>query len=318
MKKQGITLKALLVFGAMFVSIYSVRAQQTPTSTVVPVTITVTASVFNGKEMPEIKQEDVLVKRGSERLQVTHWAPARGDHAGLDLFILIDDASKATSLGSQLEDLRTFIDGQASTTSIGVGYMRNTTVQVVQDFTTDHAQASKALRLPMESPGAFSSPYLSLIDIMKRWPDHPNRREVLMITDGIDRARGGPRSLLGINPDVTSAINVAQRTGIVIHTIYTPGVGRLARNFWEVTRGQNGIAQLSEETGGESFSLGIGAPVSFKPYLDQLQSILDNQFVLGFSAKPGDKAGLQYVNIDTEVAGVELGASDAVWVPSAK
>ncbi len=316
MNEQGTTLKALLVSAAILVTIYSVQAQQTVTS--VPVKMTVTASVASGKRMPEIKQQDLVVKQGSERLQVTQWAPARGDRAGLDLFILIDDVSNATSLGSQLEDLRTFINAQASTTSIGVAYMSNTMVQVVQDLTTDHAQAAKALRLPMESAGAFGSPYLSLIDIMKRWPEHPNRREVLMVTDGIDRARGGPRFRLGINPDVNSAIDVAQRTGTIIHTIYTPGVGRLARNFWEVTRGQNGIAQLSEETGGESFFLGIQAPVSFKPYFDQLQDILDNQYLLGFSAKPGNKAGLQYVNIDTEVAGVELGAADAVWVPSAK
>ena len=318
MKKPSIRLKTLLVSGAIFLTIYSVQAQQTATSTVVPVKMTVTASVASGKRMPEIKRQDVVVKAGSERLEVTQWAPARGDRAGLDLFILIDDTSNATSLGSQLEDLRAFINAQASTTSIGVGYMSNTTVRVVQDLTTDHAQAAKALRLPMESAGAFGSPYLSLIDIMKRWPEHANRREVLMVTDGIDRARGGPRFRLGTNPDVNSAIDVAQRTGTVIHTIYTPGVGRLARNFWEVTRGQNGIAQLSEETGGESFYLRIQAPVSFKPYFDQLQDILDNQYLLVFSAKPGSKAGLQYVNVDTEVAGVELGAADAVWVPSAK
>lgn len=318
MNRRSITLKALLVSGAIFVTIYSAQAQQTATSTVVPVKITVTASVANGKRMPEIKRQDVVVKRGSERLQTTQWVPARGDRAGLDLFILIDDASNATSLGSQLEDLRTFIKAQASTTSIGVGYMSNTTVQVIQNLTTDHAQAAKALRLPMESAGAFGSPYLSLIDMMKRWPEHPNRREVVLVTDGIDRARTGPRFRLGTNPDVNSAIDAAQRTGTVIHTIYAPGVGRLARNFWEVTRGQNGIAQLSEETGGESFFLGIQAAVSFKPYLDQLQEILDNQYLLVFSAKPGDKAGLQYVNIDTEVAGVEIAAADAVWVSTAK
>src|SRR5579863_4751752 len=164
MNKRGNTLKALLISGAIFVTIYSAQAQQTATPTVVPVKMTVTASVASGKRMPEIKRQDVVVKQGSQRLEATQWVPARGDRAGLELFILVDDASNATSLGSQLEDLRTFINAQASTTSIGVGYMSNTTVQVIQNLTTDHAQAAKALRLPIESAGAFGSPYLSLID----------------------------------------------------------------------------------------------------------------------------------------------------------
>ena len=50
-----------------------------------------------------------------------------------------------------LDDLKTFINAQPSTTLVGVGYMRNATVQIVQDLTTDHAAAAKALRLPLGS-----------------------------------------------------------------------------------------------------------------------------------------------------------------------
>jgi hypothetical protein len=118
-----------------------------------------------------------------------------------------------------------------------------------------------------------------VIDLMKRWPTTQNRREVLMVTDGIDRAR---RSMgwhgLYTNPDVDSANQVAMRTGTMIHTIYAPGVGRLLRNYWEATNGQMGIAKLSDVTGGESFFLGLQQPVSFAPYLDQLQRILNNQY----------------------------------------
>jgi hypothetical protein len=103
-----------------------------------------------------------------------------------------------------------------------------------------------------------------------------------------------------------------------VHTIYAPGVGRAHRNYWEATSGQNGIAKLSDETGGESFFLGLQNAVSFQPYLDELNKILDNQYLLTVSAKPGNKAGLQYVNLSTEIPGVELDAADAVWVPAAK
>ncbi len=283
------------------------------------VQMTVTASVANGKQMPDINLHAVHVRHGNERLEVTDWVPARGTHAGLDLFILIDDALDPR-LGSQLDALRTFIDGQPATTRVGVGYIRNATLQVTQQFTTDHAQAANALRLPLGFPGIYSSPYLSIVDLMKRWPESTNRREVLMITDGIDRARGYSRLRRGFisNPDVDYATSVAQRTGTMIHTIYAPGVGRYRRTYWEQTSGQMNAAKLSYNTGGESFFLGLQGPVSITPYLDELQEKMDNQYLLSFVAKPSKKAGLQSVSLSIEVAGVELSTHAAVWVPASK
>lgn len=303
---------------AMFISAPSSLAQQATTATSVPVRIAVTANVASDRRMPQINPEDVVVKQGKQRLQVTEWIPAQGDRAGLDLFIMIDDAT-SSRLGSNLDELRTFINAQPSTTSVGVGYMRNASVQIAQNLTTDHAAAANALRLPLGSAGAYGSPYLSVIDLMKRWPQTQNRREVMIVTDGIDRARGGPRWRgLSNNPDVDSASAVAMRTGTIIHTIYAPGSGRLHRNYWEATNGQMNMARLSDITGGESFYLGLQSPVSFKPYLNDLQKVLDNRYWLSFSAKPGAKPGLQYVTLSTEVAGVEFSAPDAVWVPAAK
>ncbi len=284
-------------------------------STGAPARMTVTANVDKGQRAPQIEKEDVFVKQGKERLSVTEWVPAQGDRAGLELFFLIDDAS-TSNLGSQLEDLRTFIKGQPSTTATGIGYARNGTVEIRQEFTTDHALAANALRLPLSSAGAYGSAYLSVADLMNRWTASSNRREVVLVTDGVDRAGRGRNALT--NPDVDTAASVAQRTGTIIHTIYFPGVGHWYRNFWAANSGQNGIAKLSAMTGGESFFLGTQAPVSFSPYLEQLQRILDNQYLLTFSAAPGKKAGLQYVTVTTEVAGVDFSTPDAVWVPAAK
>lgn len=307
------SLLAIVLSGAtMLASASRVQAQQSATQNV-SVRMTVTANVADGKRLPELNAEDVQVKRGDSRLPVHELVPARGGRAGLDLFVLIDDAADS-SFGTHLNELRAFVKEQPSTTSIGVGYMRNATVQIVQNFTTDKEAAAKAIRLPLGSAGAYGSPYLSVIDLMKRWPESSNRREVLMITDGVDRARGGSRHGLNIYPDVDSASAVAQRTGTMIHTIYTPGVGRMHHNFFEATNGQMGIAKLAEETGGESFYMGLQAPVSFGPYLEQLQRTLNNQYLLSFSATPEKKAGPQYVSLSTEVAGVEFAAADSVWV----
>jgi len=310
--------KMLLIFATVLAISFSIHAQDAAPAATVPVHMTVTVNVIGeNKKMPDLDRRDIMVKQGKNRLQVIDWFPATGDHAGMQLFVLIDDSSD-TSLGSQLDDVRAFINAQPPSASIAVGYMSNATVRVIQDFTTDHALAVKAVRLPMASTGAYGSPYLSLIDILKRWPETTNRREVLMVTDGIDRARGGFRSRLGPVPDVDTASDVAQRTGTIIYTIYHPGIGRLFRNFWVANNAQNALARLSEETGGESFFLGLQSPVSFKPYLEQVQKMLDNQYIVGFLAKPGKKSGLQEVKITTEVPGVEFGAANSVWVPAAK
>lgn len=298
---------------AMALTTLPVMAKNPAEAGAAPVKMTVTASVDNGKRTPGIQKEDVVVKKGQERLQVAEWVAARGDRAGLELFILIDDASDS-SLGTKLDDLRGFIQAQPATTSVGVGYMRNATVQIAQNLTTDHGKAAKSVRLSLGTAGAYGSPYLSVVDLMKRWPDSSNRREVIIVSDGIDRAHRGRNALL--NPDVDVASDVAQRNGIMIHTIYSPGVGHWHRNFWQANSGQNALAKLSDLTGGESFFLGLQPPVSFVPYLDQLRKTLDNQYLLSFYASQDNKARLQRVGISTEIPGVDLNAADAAWVPA--
>jgi hypothetical protein len=67
-----------------------------------------------------------------------------------------------------------------------------------------------------------------------------------------------------------------------------------------------------------SFYLGLRSAVSFEPYFKDLQRTLNNQYLLSISMTPGKKAGLQRVDISTEVAGVDFASHDAVWVPAAK
>ncbi len=313
---QKNVMQKLSMFLFVVLSLLPVQAQDGSSTATSPVQMTVTVRVLGkNKRIPDVNREDIIVRQGKDRLQVTGWTPLGEDRSPLDLFILIDDAAR-TSVSSQFGDLREFIYSLPKTTSVGVGYMRNGTVQVEQDLTTDHRHAANALRIPFGSPGVYGSPYLSVIDLMKRWPESSNRREIVMITDGIDRLHGWPhrRGLGPISPDVGAASAVAQRTGTIINSIYTRGVGWRGSNFWQVTNGQNALAKLADETGGESFFLGISEPVSFLPYLDRLQSSLDNRYRLEFNAVPGKKPGLQYVKLTTEVAGIELDSADSVWV----
>jgi hypothetical protein len=312
MGRNRLRLNVLLAIsvGAMLGAARMLAAQDSPaTGTAVHMVVTVEAR--HGDDVPVLQKEDVMVYQGRDRAKTTDWLPLQGDHAGLELFLLLDDASD-TSLGSQLEYLRQFINSQPATTKIGVGYMRNGTVAIAQNLTDDHSAAAKSLRLPMGVAGINASPYFSITDLIKRWPTAPIRREILMISDGIDRYGSGG----GSDPYVDEAVEQAQRAGIVIFSIYTRGAGHVGHTFWRINWGQNYLSRLSDETGGESFYLGSEGPVSFSPYLDDLSRRLLHQYLLTFLAKPVKKSGRQSVKVRTEVTNAELVAADQVYVPA--
>ena len=289
----------------------STWAQQAPTAGGVPAHIVVTAEPKHGSNVPVIKKDDVMVYEGHDRDTVTDWIPLQGDRAGLQFFILIDDES-GISLGTQLEDLKQFINSQPPTTKIGVAYMQNGIARVAQNPTSDHALAAKALRLPMGMAGANASPYFSLSDLVKKWPETNERREVLMVSDGIDRyyGAGDPQ-----DPYLEAAIDDAGKAGIIVSAIYTPGAGHFAHSYWESYWGQLYLSELADKTGGEAYYIGFtGAPVSFAPYLEQQSRRLQNQYLLEFLAKPPKKAGWAQIRIRTEVQDVDLVSARRVWV----
>jgi hypothetical protein len=285
-------------------------AQDKVPAPTVPVQMTVTVEAHHDKEVPVLNKEDVMVFQRKERLRVTDLVPRQGEQAALELFILIDDGS-GMSLGSQL-DVRQFIENQPAATSIGVGYMRNGTVEVAQDLTADHPKVAKSLRLPLGSPGVVASPFLALSDLIKRWPASPARHEVVLVTSGVDPLGGAL-----IDPYLDAAIEHAQRAGVLVYGIYTPGAGHSGHSFWRMNWGQNHLAQIAEETGGESYMLGFGPPVSFAPYLSDIAEHLAHQYVVKFLVTPGKKAGFQSVRFTTEVPNAELVSAGKVYVPAA-
>jgi len=306
----------LLAFGVLslaicFGSLGTAWAQQAPASAGVPTQMLVTVEPKHGSTVPAVNREDVMVFQGHDRDTVTDWIPAQGDRAGLELFFLIDDDSNV-SLGSQLEDIKQFINGQPATTKIGVAYMQNGTARVLQAPTTDHAQAAKVLRLPMGAGDADASPYFSLSDLVKKWPASNDRREILMVSDGIDRyyGSGDPQ-----DPYLQAAIDDAGKAGIVVSAIYSPGVGHFGHSYYQNYWGQIYLSELAEKTGGEAYYIGFtGAPVTFSPYLENLGQRLQHQYFLSFLAKPPKKSGWQQIRIHTEVPNVDLVSAGRVWL----
>ena len=177
------------------------QAQQKPDSDTVQVHLVITdEAVREDQELPPLRLEDVKVKQGKNPLKVTQLIRATGENAALQLMILIDDTLD-TSVGNSLTELKEFIAAQPPTTVIAVGYMANAGVNIAQNFTPDHDLAVKALRLPRGTLSTMDSPYLSLISLVKSWPPQKVRREVLIVSDGIDRLRGEKPELSNLSPD---------------------------------------------------------------------------------------------------------------------
>ena len=332
MKGYTAALGLLGTLGALTLTAPIAHSQETSTQSSVQVHLVITNEAVRGEgDVPTLQPGDVKVKQGKNSLKVNQLIPARGDNAALQLFVLIDDTLGA-SVGNNLNDIRDFINAQPASTLIAVGYMANAAVQVAQNFTPDHALAVKALRLPRGSLSTMDSPYLSLISLVKGWPQQNVRREVLMVTDGLDRLRGnqptpsrlgpsyGPvyHSMPTMSPDVNSASETSQRYNVLVYSLYAVGLGRAARSSWDLQIGLSGLTKLADETGGDCFALSTSNLVSFKPYLERLQKMFDNQYYVVFQPAPGKKAGLQRVNLTTEVSNSEIAAPDNVWVPGGK
>lgn len=299
--------KAALFLGAALLTVLSVFAVETPAP---PAggksTITVTAIGKKDSAPPAIKKDDVQLTVNKERKQVADWS--KSDSLGLA--ILIDD-SLDTSAASQWNDLREFILAQSPNTAVAVAYASNSTAMIAQDFTTDHTLAAKALRIPRGNLGAASSPYLAVMDWLKRWPDTGTRRSLLLVSSGIDYFRGsfGP-----FYPDVDSVIERAERENVNLWSIYYPTVGHRSRSFFLSNMGQNNLSKMTDSTGGETYYLGTNAPVSFKPYLEEIQTHLNNQYLLSFAGDGGTKGKLARLQLKTELPDVEFSHADNAYL----
>ena len=309
MTKKSRLARLLAILGALslflvFFSVAAVAAEPSKT------TFTVTAVAKKGAELPVVTKSDVQLMVNKQRAPIADWQ--RGEK--LYLAVLIDDSLEAI-VANQWDELRAFFQAQPDTTYIAVAYARNGSAMLAQDFTNDHQLAAKALRIPLGFGAAFSSPYLALQDLMKRWPTpSQDRHSILLISSGFDDFRG---TLTPTSPDLDTTVEHAQKQNINVWSIYYPDTRHRSRNFrgWY---GQLNLSELAEETGAESFFLGFEPPVTFKPYLDELATHLKNQYLLTFEGDGGAKGRFESARVSTELSGVEFFSANRAFLAPAK
>lgn len=302
-------LAALAVVGMGSSAVLLLAREEAPAD--VPVHMVVTLEPRRESDIPSIDRDDLVVYEREEQRPVTGFESLEGSET--QLLILIGDSS-GSGFNTNTAALKQFVAGLPRTTEVGIGYMRNGTTQMVANFTSDHAAAAKSIRLAAGPGGADVSPYGSLADAIKRWPDTTaKRREVIMLSSGIEGMGGGYTSS---NQYVNAGITAAQKAGVIVYCIYIPSVGHYGHSFWRMTWGQNFLSQLADETGGEFYASGFSAPVSLEPFVNRITTAMTRQYMLTFTIRAGGKAGLRSVRVVVNDKDASIAAADKVYVPA--
>jgi hypothetical protein len=272
------------------INAFSQQEGSTPTQTVIS---------LDSKTPATATAKDVTLKVDNRVTPLLNFAPVPLN--GAQVALLIDDGLR-TSIGGDLNNIRSFITSLPAGTEVFVGFMQNGRVVSASDnpdFSTDRAAVAQGVRLPMGLRGASASPYFSLSDFVKNWPASAEGQQqqsrqpthkarfVLMITNGVDPYNGSTRITNQDSPYVADTVTDAQRAGVPVYSIYYQDAGfRGGRGSFS---GQSYLEQLAQGTGGRAYYLGTGNPVSLAPFLKQFQDAIAGSYVVTFPVEGNKK-----------------------------
>ena len=303
--------KAVLVLGLtagfLPVGMLAQEAASQPTSGTI-----VTVLPKHGEAVLPVPQSSLEVKVDGKKVAPLAWQPYGSSKVQL---VVLMDGSLRSSFGRSLDEMANFLQKLPPNVAVGIAYMQNGAAVFESPISFDHAKAVSALHLPAGSPGSSASPYFCLEDLAKRWPSPPSddRREVMMVTDGVDpyNLRYDPQ-----DPYLQAAVSAANRAKIVVYSIFWHNQGFLSRTNYETNAGQNYLFQVADATGGTVYYQGTLNPVSISPFLSDLANRLENQYELSVPVKPEKKVSYASLRVKTDVGGVNLKAANQLAVPS--
>ena len=266
-------------------------------------------STHSGEDVANVSPQNIKVKVGGRESSVTGWKPVKGP---VELVLLIDNSAR-TSLGQEFNDITDFVKEMPANTQMTIAYMENGRAALTGPFSPDASQVLKGLRVPSGPPGSNASPYFCLSDLAKNWPsnDRSARREVVMVTDGVDNYE---RQYDPDDPYVQSAINDSIRAGLVVYSIYWRDMGRINSTAYESNAGQNLLLQVDQATGGTNYWEGIGNPVSFAPYFNDLRRRLNHQYELTVDAPFDGKPKVESMKVELQVKTAKVEAPQMVFI----
>jgi VWFA-related protein len=265
--------------------------------------VTVPVSIRLKEEVVELQNIDLSVSEDGEPQTIIS---IRGNtNSPITIAVLIQE-DLVPSVGTEIKGLAEFIRKLPKNSRVMVGYLRTGTIQVKQKFTNDLEKAASSLRPPagFASVGPYN-PYVEVIEALKKFESQPlGRRAILLVSDGLDIARGVESSSPTQSIDLQRAINESQRRGVANYGFWAPSQSTAA-NPSLVANAQSSLKRLADETGGEAFFQGTGAPVSFQPFIRELDVSLQKQAALTFLSTHLSK-GCHRIEVKSSTPGVRV------------
>src|SRR5215217_2888107 len=261
-----------------------------------PITIPLTIRVKEDTEF-ELQNIDLTISEDGEPQTIISLRGI-GTSSPITLAVLIQE-DLVPSVGNEIKDLAEFIRTLPRGSRVMIGYLRTGSLQVRQKFTTDLERAASSLRPPagFASAGPYN-PYVEVIEALKRFESQPlGRRAILLVSDGLDISRGVDSS------SPTQSVDL-QRRGVAIYGFYAPTLVA-ASNPSLASNAQSSLLRLSNETGGLAFFQGTGAPVSFEPFIRELDLSLQKQAALTFLSTHLRK-GFHRIEVKSSTPGVRV------------
>lgn len=274
----------------------------------------VTVLPSKGAQVPAISQQELSIKINGKNSTVNRWQQFN-PNSPVQLVILIDGAARS-SLGTQMNDIGKFVQSLPSNVSATIAYMQNGSAALTGPLTTDRAQILRGLHIPSGGvPDISASPYFCLSSLAEHWPsnDLQARREVVMVTDGVDYYDGAMHYDPN-DPYVEKAISDAVKAQLIVYSIYWRDLGRLDRTMAATDAGQNLLLEVTQATGGESYWQGFGDPVSFEPYFQDIDRRLNNQYELGFMTPSNGKTQIESFKLKLSAPNAKVDAPQQVLV----
>jgi VWFA-related protein len=269
-----------------------------------PVTIPLTVRMGSSEEaLPELQNIDLVVSEDGEPQQIVS---IRGvSNSPITLAVLIQD-DLVPSVANEIKPVAAFIRNLPKGSRVMIGYLRTGSLQVKQKFTSDLEKAATSLRPPSGFAGLGPyNPYVEVVEALKKFEAQPlGRRAILLVSDGLDISRGVDSSGPTQSVDLQRAVNEAQRHGVAIYGFYSPTFASAA-NRSLAGNAQSSLLRLSNETGGLAFFQGMGAPVSFEPFIRELDVSLQKQAALTFLSTHLGK-GFHKIDVKSTTPGVRV------------
>jgi VWFA-related protein len=275
------------VFPSFIVAVLAVSAlaQDKPRGVPKPVTVPISIRLRGGAPT-EMRFIDFLLREdGDVQQEVSRRTPL---DSPMTLAILFQD-DLVSSSSIDMKNMSSFVRSQPGGSRVMIGYIRPGSLEVRKKFTNELERAAESIRVPLglASAGAYN-PYVEIIEGLKRFDSQPmGRRAMIVVSDGIDVARGADSSSPSQSIDLHRAITEAQRRAVAIYTIFVPPAAPALQGL--VLNGQSCLQRLADETGGRAFFQGTAAPVSFDPFLKEIDLLMSRQLALTYRSTHPNK-----------------------------